>query len=525
MRRGITLKYMAGYTTKEKSGKMVLLATILASGMSFLASTSVSIALDSIQRDFNATISDIQWILNSYVLALAVLILISGSLSDHFGRKRIFLYGIAGFILGSALSAFASSVQQLIAFQAIQGIGAAMMIPGSLAIINVSFPENERGKAIGLWAGLSGAMAAFGPLIGGWLIQVFGWPSIFWFNIPLGIVVFFVAKAYVRESYNSKARSIDWLGAVLIGIALLSVSYGLIQGSVFGWQDQRIILSFISAILALIFFVVAEKNVSEPLVPLDVFKTPLVLGANMATFLLYFALSGTIIFLVLNLQQVQGFSPFNSGLALLPPVLIIALFSGWAGSLADRIGPRLQMIAGPLVVAMGMLFLAFSGTDASYFANFFPGLVLFGAGMAFTIAPLTKSALAVEDNFSGLASGINNAISRIAGLMAVAILGAVMAGFFINNIEERVGRLPIASHEKNIILEQKDKLGGIELPESLNSFAKQHAQTAINESFATGFKWVMGINAILAFAAAVIGFFEIHNPADVRYKQKREEVT
>ncbi|MDP4010400.1 MAG: MFS transporter, partial [Candidatus Spechtbacteria bacterium] len=429
---------------------MILVATILASGMAFLASTAVSIALPSIQSSFGAGISQIQWILNAYILAICALILVSGSLSDHFGRKRIFLIGIFGFTLGSLLSALADNSLQLIGFQVVQGMGAAMMIPESLAIINVHYPENERGKAIGLWAGFSGAIAAFGPLVGGVLVESFGWPSIFWLNVPLGLAVFILAKKHAPESYNSETRSIDWFGVLLMTIALLSISYGLIQGTSYGWNDTRIITGFIAGVVALIFFVIVEKTVHEPIVPFHLFKNPLVLGANSATFLLYFALNGSIIFLVLNLQQIQAYSPTKTGLALLPPVALIAILSGWAGSLSDRIGPRLQMIVGPLVVSVGMIFLAFSGTGANYFANLFPGLVLFGVGMAFTIAPLTKSALLVEPKFSGVASGINNAVSRIAALAAIAVLGAVMVSFFTNNVTARIETLPIANEEKEI---------------------------------------------------------------------------
>ena len=503
----------------------MLLATILASGMSFLAATTVNIALPSIQHAFDARINDIQWIVNSYVLALAVLILISGSLGDYFGRKRIFQYGILGFTFGSLLSSFAQSSGQLIAFQAVQGIGAAMMIPGSLAIINVCFAENVRGKAIGLWAGLSGAMAALGPLLGGWLVEDFGWSSVFLFNVPVGLLVYFTAKAYVPESYNSDARHIDWLGTLLIGTSLGALSFGLIQGPIWGWESFGIVISFIISVLALASFIFVERVSSEPLVPFDIFKNPLVRGANIATFLLYFALNGTIFFLALDLQQIQGYSPLKAGMALLPPVLLIALFSGPAGSLADRIGPRFQMIAGPVIVALGMGFLAYSGADSGYFANILPGLILFGAGMALTIAPLTKSALEVKEKYSGVASGVNNAVSRIAGLMAVAILGAVMVSFFTNTIDNKIPNLPIAKEQQEVILEQKDKLGGIEIPEGFNSFARQHTRAAINQSFSEGFKWVMLVNAILAAIAAVIGFSEIKNPTDLEYKKKRNEIS
>ena len=399
-----------------------------------------------------------------------------------------------------------------------------MMIPGSLAIINVCFADNVRGKAIGLWAGLSGAMAAFGPLLGGWLVEEFGWSSVFWFNVPIGLLVYFAARSYVPESYNPDARHIDWLGTLFVGIGLSGLAFGLIQGPVWGWESGGIFVSFIVSAIAFISFILVERMSEEPLVPFQIFKNPLVLGANIATFLLYFALNGTIFFLTLNLQQIQGLSPFKTGLSLLPPVVIIALFSGPAGSLADRIGPRFQMITGPLAVAAGMGILAYSGPSPTYFANILPGLILFGAGMAFTIAPLTKSALAVKEKYSGVASGVNNAISRIAGLMAVAILGAVMFSFFTSKIEDRVQNLPIAKEQQEIILEQKDKLGGIQVPESFNSFAAKHTKTAIGESFATGFKWIMIINGILAFVAAIIAFFEIKDSPELRYRKKRGEI-
>jgi len=491
-------------------GKWILAATILASGMSFLMSTAVSVALPTIQKSLNTSISGMQWIINSYTLTLAVLILISGSLGDLFGRKRIFSYGIIVFVIGSLLSGFSNSIGQLITFQAFTGIGAAMMIPGSLAIINSCFVEEQRGRAIGLWAGFSGGIAALGPFIGGFLVQTISWQSIFFVNVPIGIIAYFTAIKFVPESKNPDARKLDWLGTIFIALALLGISIGLIRGPLAGWSNQFVLFSLISGLIAFIIFIFIENKIKEPMVPFKIFKNPLITGANIATLFLYFALNGVIFFLVLNFQQIQGYSPIAAGLGLLPPIVLITFLSGPAGSLADKIGPRFQMITGPFIVAIGMSLLIFSGINGNYFTRFFPGLVLFGIGMALVIAPLTKSALSVEQKFSGVASGINNAISRIAALMAIAVLGAVVISLFTNNLNETISASALNNQEKTQILSQSDKLGGIEIPTNFNDNDRTTAQNAVNESFVFGFRWAMGISAFLALLSSVIAFFTIN---------------
>lgn len=421
---------MKEYTIQTFEGKMILLATILASGMAFLDGSVVTIAIPAIQQKLNATLSGIQWIVNGYALMLCALILISGALGDRFGRKRIFVYGIGIFVISSFFCSISQSTVQLAIARVVQGIGGAMMVPGSLSIINLAFHESVRGRAIGLWSGFAGGVSAIGPFIGGYLVQYFGWSSIFYINIPLGILAFFLTIKYIPESKNHESTKIDVLGAVLIFLALLGISYGLISVTDLGWTNPSIITSFIVGFIAFVFFLFVEKNTKEPLVPFTIFRSSLVTGANLATLFLYFALSGVIFFFVLNLQQIQHYPPTLAGLATLPVILLITFLSGTGGSIADKLGPRLPMILGPLIVSAGMVLLALPGTHANYFLQYLPGLILFGLGMSLVIAPLTKSALAVDGKYSGAASGVNNAVARVAGLFAVALLGVIVVSLF-----------------------------------------------------------------------------------------------
>lgn len=494
------------------TGRWILLATLLASGTAFLMGTAVVVALPTIQVHFSTTITGIQWVVNAHLLSLATLLLIGGSLGDHFGRKRIFISGIAIFTTGAILSGFAGSIGQLIAFQCVQGMGSALMIPQSLAIINACFTENHRGRAIGLWAGFSGGIAALGPWLGGWLVETFSWQAIFFMTVPLGILVVAVTAVYIPESRDPGAHKLDWSGTLFIFLGLFGIAYGLISGPVVGWNTLLVLMSLVGGVVAIIFFVLVELRQPEPLVPLHIFRNPLVAGANTVTFFLYFALNGVIFFLVLNLQQVQDYSPAMAGIGLLPPIVLIAFLAGPAGALSDRIGPRLQMVAGPMIVALGIALLTISGTDASYFKHFLPGLILFGIGMALVIAPLTKSALFVEPQFSGSASGVNNSVSRIAALMAVAVLGAIVISAFTIRLNDVISTPSLAPEEQRQILSQSDKLGGIVIPDTFDETASMIARNAVKESFIYGFRWAMGISAVLALAGALVSFITIHGP-------------
>jgi EmrB/QacA subfamily drug resistance transporter len=474
--------------------------------------TAVIVALPTIQIHFSTTITGIQWVVNAHLLSLAALLLIGGSLGDHFGRKRIFISGIAIFATGAILSGLSRTIGQLIAFQALQGMGSALMIPQSLAIINACFAENQRGRAIGLWAGLSGGIAALGPLLGGWLVETFSWQAVFFMAVPLSILVVTAAAIFIPESRDPGARKLDWWGTLFIFLGLLGIAYGLISGPVAGWHRIFILTSLFGGVVATILFVLIELRRPEPLVPLHIFRNPLVAGANAVTFFLYFALNGVFFFLILNLQQIQGYSPVRAGMGLLPPIVLITFLAGPAGALADRIGPRLQMVLGPLIVASGIALLTISGTEASYFVHFLPGLILFGLGMALVIAPLTKSALFVEPQFSGSASGVNNSVSRMAALMAVAVLGAITISTFAIQLKDAISASSLTQEEQRQILSQSDKLGGIVIPDTFDETARMLARKAIRESFVYGFRWAMTINAALALIGAAVSLVTIHGP-------------
>jgi EmrB/QacA subfamily drug resistance transporter len=504
---------VANFTLKNKKGKLILTATSLASGMSVFTGASVSIALPTIQTHFSADIDKIQWVVNGFLLALSALILISGALCDQYGRKKLFLYGIAIFIFGSFLSTLSANINQLIFFQALQGVGAALMISASLAIINSCFAFEQRGKVIGHWAGISGIMAAAGTFLGGWLVNAFNWHSVFYFSVPLGVLVFFIVFKYVPESSNPVKRKLNLASTVLLALALAGIIFGLTQGPTAGWNSSSAIFAFVLGAVSLTSFIIYERRTKTPLVPLEIFKNRMVLGANFATLTLYFALSGMIFFLVFNLQKVQGYSPYEVGLIFLPATILIATLGGLAGGLTDRIGPRAQLIFGPLVVAGGMSILAMSPAmfGIEYIYLVLTSLILYGLGMSFVIAPITKTALNVKETLSGIASGINNFAARVAILLAISISGAVVVSIFSFHLEKGLASTELTHQQMEQILQQKNKLVAIEIPYNFSEQDAQVTKQVIQDSFMRGFQIAMLINVFLAVSASMISYFTIYN--------------
>lgn len=498
-------------TLKSASGRWILLATILASGTAFLAGTAVPVALPAIQASFNTAFSGIQWVVNANLLSLGALILIGGALGDQYGRKRIFMLGMTLFGVAAFFSGFAPSIDVLLGLQALQGMGSALMVPQSLAIINDCFAESERGRAIGLWAGISGGIAALGPLAGGWLIDKSSWSAVFFMVVPVSIAALCITFFFVPGIAPSESRKLDWPGAIAIFIGLFGLAYGLMSGPGAGWESTAVLVSLVVGALATGLFIFIETRQPKPLVYLRIFRNPLVAGANAVTLLVYFGLNGIIFFTVLNLQQVRGYSPAEAGLALLPPIVLITFLTWPTGALADRIGPRLQMIPGPLLVSAGMALLTMGGLNADYLRHFLPGLTLFGIGMAMVIPPLTKCALSVEPRFSGSASGINNGIARVAGLLAVAILGIVVIPLFHTRLAAEIGQSNLTGQEQQQILAQADKLAGIIIPDTFAEAAKQEALSAIRSAFIYGFRRAMAACAVLAFGGAMVSVALIHN--------------
>ncbi len=400
-------------------------AAVLGSGMASLDATVVNIALPALGKDLQAGFDGLQWTVSGYTLTLASLILLGGSLGDRFGRRRIFVIGTIWFALASALCALAPSIEVLVAARALEGVGAALLTPGSLAMIQASFAEGDRGKAIGAWSGFGGVATAIGPFVGGYLVAGPGWRWVFLINLPMALLVIALALRHVPESRDpNAAQHLDVLGAVLGAVGLGGVTYGLIAAGN-GWSVVPVAALAVGA-LALVAFGVNETRSRSPMVPPGIFANPLFTAANIETFVVYAALSGLFFFLVVDLQVVVGFSPLAAGAALLPVTLIMLVLSSRTGALASRIGPRLPMTLGPLVAAAGVLLLLRVGGSASYFLDVLPAVTLFGLGLAFLVAPLTTTVLAAAPaEHAGVASGINNAVARAAGLLAVAMLPLV----------------------------------------------------------------------------------------------------
>jgi len=404
-------------------GRWLVVVTVLASGMAFLDSTAVQVALPSIGRDFDASLSGLQWTINGYTLTLAGLILLGGSLGDRYGRRKIFLLGVVWFALASLLCGIAQNTGQLVAARALQGIGGALLTPGSLALIQSSFRQEDRGRAIGIWSSLSGISGLVGPFLGGLLVDLVSWRLVFLINVPIAVLIVAVSGRHVPESRDGGHQGrFDIAGAAFGALALGGVTYALIAGEE-SFLRADVALSAAVGVGSAVAFVVRERRARDPMLPLGVFADRQFTGANLTTFAVYGALGGAGLFMVLQLQNVLGYGATAAGAAMLPSILLITLLSPRAGALAQRIGPRLPMTVGPLTVAVGTFLLAFVDGDAPYVVEILPGSVLQGLGMALTVAPLTATVLAAApDAMAGTASGVNNAVARAAQLLAVAAL-------------------------------------------------------------------------------------------------------
>ncbi|MGH7572577.1 MAG: MFS transporter [Gemmatimonadota bacterium] len=412
---------------KDPRGKWVLATTVLGSGVAMLTATVVNIALPTIGRDLGADISDLQWILNGYLLTLAALILLGGSLGDRYGRRRVYVIGIVWFGVASVLCALAPNVNVLIAARALQGIGGALLTPGSLAIIQAGFHPEDRPAAIGAWSGLTGIAGAIGPLVGGYLVEAAGWPWIFLVSAPVAAFVVWAALRHVPESRNSDADGpLDISGAILGFVGLAGITYPIIQVSEQGWTPLLVGIG-VAGLAALAAFVRVEGRSDHPMLPLGIFSSRQFTSANLVTFVVYAALGGVFFLLIVHLQTVVGYSALMAGAAPLPITFLMLIGSAPAGRLAQRIGPRLPLTVGPLLIAGGMLLMRRIGAGADYVTAILPAMVVFGVGLTLTVAPVTATVLAAaEDRHAGVASGVNNAVSRAGQLIAVAALPALV---------------------------------------------------------------------------------------------------
>jgi EmrB/QacA subfamily drug resistance transporter len=490
------------------SRRWVLAAAIVGSSMAFVDGTVVNVALPAIQRDLQATAFQAQWIVEAYGLFLAALLLVGGSLGDHFGRRRIFVIGVTLFALASVGCALSGDIDWLIAARAVQGVGAALLVPGSLALISASFPEKERGAAIGTWSGFSGITAALGPVVGGFLIDHYSWTWAFLLNVPLALIVLAIAWWHVPESRAAAVgKGLDVWGALLATLALGGIVYAFIEAPGQRWSAGSVRLALLGGIVAGAAFVVVELRKRAPMLPLGLFRNRNFGGANLLTLLLYAALGGALYFFPLNLIQVQGYSATAAGAALLPFILIMFVLSRWAGTLVDRFGAKPPLIAGPLIAAAGFALFArpsIGVDDAGYWSTFFPAVVVLGIGMTVTVAPLTTTVMnAVGRDLAGTASGVNNAVSRSAALLAIAAFGIVMAWIFDAGMETRLREAGAPSEVSASLETQRDRLAGTEIPSDVDAALASTLKRAVKLSYVAGFRWIMLLAAGLALLSAL----------------------
>jgi EmrB/QacA subfamily drug resistance transporter len=483
-----------------------LIAAILGSGMAFVDGTVVNVALPAIQEQLGANASQAQWMIESYALFLASLLLVGGALGDHFGRRRVFVIGLVVFTIAAVACALSRTANQLIAARAIQGIGAALLVPGSLALISAAYPEGERGKAIGTWSGFSGITAAIGPVLGGFLIDHYSWQWAFLINLPIAAVLLAICLAKVPESDggDSAKGALDLPGALLATVGLAGVVFAFIEAPVQGWGSRWVVGAGVLGVIALVAFVVVEARSRLPMLPLHLFRNRNFAGANLLTLLLYAALGGGLYFFPLNLIQVQGYSATAAGAAWMPFILILFVLSRWAGKLVETVGPRIPLVVGPLIAAVGFALFAWPSIGGSFWVTFFPATCVLGLGMAVTVAPLTTTVMnSVGKDLAGVASGVNNAVSRAAALIAIAVFGLVMTAMFDPALATNLSNTQLSAAARQKVEAQRDRLGAIEIPQGLDDKASAAVKQAVGEAFVSGFRAVMLACALLAVLSAL----------------------
>jgi EmrB/QacA subfamily drug resistance transporter len=489
----------------------VLTASILGSSMAFIDGTVVNVALPVLQEALGATAPEVQWVVESYALSLAALLLLGGALADKLGRRRIFALGVILFAAASVGCGVAPGIQWLIAARAVQGLGAALLVPTSLALLGAWIPAERRGRAIGKWSAFSAAAAGIGPVLGGWLIQEASWRWVFWLNIPIAVATLAITWRKVPESRApGNGHRLDLVGASLATIGLGALVFGFLEAPRLGFGHPAILTALVGGALVLVAFVWVEEHSSEPMLPLDLFRSRTFSGANLLTLLLYAALGGSLFFLPFDLIQVHRYTPAQAGAALLPLIALLSLLSGWAGRLVDRYGPRRPLIVGPLIAALGFALVSLPGRGGVYWTTFFPGITVLGLGMAITVAPLTTTVMAAAGpERAGLASGINNAVSRTAALLAVAVFGIVAYVRFSQALAQRLDALGVPPEVRRWLADERRKLAAATIPPSLPEQLRSGLQSAIADSFVDAFKLVMLVAAGLAVASAVIAWLLI----------------
>jgi len=517
-----------GHAAPEPSPRTatwVLVTAILASSMAFIDGTVVNVALPAIQRDLNAGASEAEWVVEAYSLLLSSLLLVGGALGDRLGRRRVFAVGVALFAVTSAACGLAPSIGVLIAARALQGAAAALVTPGSLALISAAYSGARRGRAIGTWSGASAITAAIGPVLGGFLVGHYSWRWAFFVNLPLAAGALYLTLTRVPESVDPEARGkLDWAGAVLASGGLGGLVYSVIRSQGPSGFDIWAVLTLALGVVALVLFGMRELALTRaarrhrspadagaagqvlPMLSLDLFRSRAFSATNALTLLLYAPVGGALFFVPFTLIEVHHYSPAAAGAALLPMILLLSTLSRWAGGLIGSVGARLPLTVGPLIAACGFVLFALPGTDGSYWTTFFPATVVLGLGMAITVAPLTTTVMgSVPQSHAGAASGVNNAVSRVAGLLAIALLGMVMVRGFGTGLESRLDAMALPPQARAQIVADEPRLALARVPSSLTASQRTAVQQAIDDAFVAAFRETLVIAAVLAAASGLVG--------------------
>jgi len=492
--------------------RWTLVATILATSLTFIDGTVVNVALPALQADLHATITDVQWVIEAYMLFLGGLILVGGSLGDQFGRKQIFLVGVVLFTVASIACGLAPSTRALIVARGVQGAGAAFLVPGSLAIISATFDDAHRGRAIGTWSGFTSITTAIGPVAGGWLIEHVSWRAIFFLNMPLAAIVIVLSVRFVSESRDaSRTSSIDWTGASLAVLGLGGLIYALLEWAEPDANRPLLRATIAGGLLSLAAFVAVERRVRAPMIPMGLFQSRAFTLANLLTLLLYGALATVFWVVPLNLVQVQHYSATGAGAALLPFPILMFLLSRWSGGLVARVGSRLPLSVGPAVAALGIALLVRPGIGGSYWTTFFPAITVLGLGMAITVAPLTTTAMtAVNAQHAGVASGVNNAVARVGGLVAIAVFGIILVRAFDARVTPALDRLKLSPAARGAVDRELPRLAGADLNRASIAAVivpgeRSAVRRIIDESFVSAFRVMIIAAAAVALVAASAG--------------------
>jgi len=493
--------------------KWTLISTILASSIVFIDFTALNVALPAIQTDLNISGKSMLWILNAYSLFLSSLLLVGGSLGDLYGRKKIFVIGIIIFSISSFMCGISPGKELLILARAFQGIGGALMVPGSLAIISAVIPKERSGKAFGTWSMFSALTTILGPALGGWLAGLGLWRVIFFINIPIAIFTITALIIKVPENKDEFAQKLDITGAFLATLGLSGITYGFLEASEKGFGNIIIQLSLAAGLLSLIAFIVVEKKSNNPMMPLHLFKSKAFSGVNALTLFVYAALSASLFFLPLNMIQVQGYPEELAGLSLLPFAILISGLSRFSGIFSDKFGARKPLIFGPLIVGIGFLILSIPGLTEGpkdYWTTFFPGISIIGIGMGIVVAPLTATVMAaVPEHNSGIASGVNNTMARTAGLLAISVLGALVIITFKNNLELNVSKLNIPESKKTELINDAGNLAETQPPQNLSGEENFQVKKIIKTSFIQSFNFIIYITVALAVLGSLIAMVTV----------------